>query len=152
MRVLYVEDSATAAELARRALLREVPDGELVLARSLAEARRRLEGATLPDVLIVDLNLPDGRGLELLAEVRARSQPVSVVVLIGVGDEGSAVSALRAGADDCLFKHERYLDELPATLEKARRQALLGRERAKLRTTAERLSRLLMASPSILYS
>jgi diguanylate cyclase (GGDEF)-like protein/PAS domain S-box-containing protein len=152
MRVLYVEDSAADAELVRRALLRKAPGVDLVIAPTLAEGRRELESVPAPELLLVVLKLPDGSGLELLADVRKRGLPIAAVVLAGLGDEERALSALKAGADDYLIKHEGYLYELPATLEKVQRQAALERERVELQTTSARLSRLLRSSPSILYS
>ncbi|TAH51832.1 MAG: EAL domain-containing protein [Betaproteobacteria bacterium] len=152
LRVLYVEGDAVEAELAGRALRHATPHIELILASSLAEGRRCLAGAVLPDLLLVAPDLPDGSALELLAEVRAASLPLAVVLLTAPGGEGAAHAALKAGAYDYLTRHEGYVCEIPAMLEKVRRHALLMRERSELRTTADRLSRLLMASPSILYS
>ncbi|ATE62735.1 two-component system response regulator [Thauera sinica] len=134
MRVLYVEDSAADADLARRALVRAAPDAELAVAPSLAEGLRYLGGAPVPDVLLVDLKLPDGSGLDLLAGVRARSLPVAVVVLTGLGDEEAAVSALKAGADDYLVKRDDYLARLPRLLADA-----LARFRAQQQRRGEPL-------------
>jgi two-component system, OmpR family, KDP operon response regulator KdpE len=56
-----------------------------------------------PDAIVLDLVLPDGNGVEVLAEVRRWSQ-VPVVVLSAVGDEEQKVRALDAGADDYVTK------------------------------------------------
>ena len=119
MRVLYVEDNEQDADLTCRRLARLAPDIAVSTVHTLADARCRLaeEGAagTLPDVLLVDVRLPDGNGLELLGEVRARSLPVAVVMLTGSGDEALVVAALRGGADDYVVKAGAYLERLPAT-------------------------------------
>jgi diguanylate cyclase (GGDEF)-like protein/PAS domain S-box-containing protein len=136
MHVLYVEDNAQDADLTCRSLRRSAPQIVVETVHSLAAARARLDGAeatvnadaepvangadpladALPDVLLVDVRLPDGNGLELLAEVRARGLAVPVVMLTGSGDEALVVSALRSGADDYVVKAGAYLDRLPATL------------------------------------
>ncbi len=120
MRVLYVEDNEQDADLACRSLARGAPHIQIETAHTLAAARARLSGhaarGTLPDVLLVDVRLPDGNGLELLGEVRSSGLPVAVVMLTGSGDEALVVTALRSGADDYVVKTGAYLDRLPATL------------------------------------
>ena len=85
MRVLYVEDNELDADLTCRRLARIAPDIRIETAHTLAEARVRLDEVDargeLPDVLLVDVRLPDGNGLELLGEVRSRRLPVAVVML-----------------------------------------------------------------------
>ena len=119
MRVLYVEDNEQDADLTCRRLARLAPDIDVATVHTLADARARLAAheaaATLPDVLLVDVRLPDGNGLELLGEVRARGLPVAVVMLTGSGDEALVVAALRGGADDYVVKAGAYLERLPAT-------------------------------------
>jgi len=56
-----------------------------------------------PEVLVVDLGLPDLDGLEVLQQVR-RSQPIKVLVLSAFGDERTKVRALDGGADDYMTK------------------------------------------------
>ncbi|MFL6678271.1 MAG: response regulator, partial [Burkholderiaceae bacterium] len=119
MRVLYVEDNEQDADLTCRRLARLAPDVEVATVHTLAGARERLAAheaaGTLPDVLLVDVRLPDGSGLELLGDVRARGLPVAVVMLTGSGDEALVVAALRGGADDYVVKSGAYLERLPAT-------------------------------------
>jgi diguanylate cyclase (GGDEF)-like protein/PAS domain S-box-containing protein len=116
MRVLYVEDNEQDADLTRRRLARLAPGITLAVTLTLADARARLAAGELPDVLLVDVRLPDGNGLELLGEVRARGLPVAVVMLTGSGDEALVVTALRSGADDYVVKSGAYIERLPATL------------------------------------
>ncbi len=116
MRVLYVEDNEQDADLTCRLLKRRAPDIEVETAHTLGAARQRLAQAPAPDVLLVDVRLPDGNGLELLGEVRAQALPVAVVMLTGSGDEALVVTALRSGADDYVVKAGAYLDRLPDTL------------------------------------
>jgi diguanylate cyclase (GGDEF)-like protein/PAS domain S-box-containing protein len=120
MKVLYVEDNEQDADLTCRRLARLAPDITLATAHSLADARARLAtqeaAGDLPEVLLIDVRLPDGNGLELLGEVRARGLPIAVVMLTGSGDEALVVTALRSGADDYVVKAGSYIERLPATL------------------------------------
>ena len=71
----------------------------------MAEARDYLaQTAPTYDLVLADLRLPDGSGLELLNEIREQALPVAVVVLTGSGDAEAVVAALKAGADDYLVK------------------------------------------------
>ncbi len=71
-------------------------------ASSLAEARERLTQRR-PDVVLVDLMLPDGNGLELLQEVEPSQRP-EVILITGFASVDSAVAALRTGVPDYLTK------------------------------------------------
>lgn len=135
MKILYVEDNEQDADLTRRALKKVAVHYQLTLAHSLAEARRHLAGQSDFDLLLLDLSLPDGSGLDLLAEVRSRRVPVAVLILTGTGDEETAVSALKAGADDYLVKRASYLQRLPLALETAlnRRHSDVSRSNRPLR-------------------
>ncbi|UJP08663.1 MAG: EAL domain-containing protein [Nitrosomonas sp.] len=120
MRVLYIEDSASDADLALRTLRRTAPDIELNVVNTLAEGFKRLAGPDCYDLLLVDLSLPDGSGLDALAHVREQRLPIAVVILTGSGDQDSAVAALKASADDYLIKQDDYLERLPRILRGAR--------------------------------
>ena len=122
MHVLYVEDDPLDADLTRRALNKKAPQIQLDIARTQNEAlqllqRHTVEGSSSSyDLLLTDLNLPDGGGFELLSYVRERKYPMAVVMITGQGDEEIAVSVLKAGADDYLVKRQGYLDQLPRIL------------------------------------
>lgn len=116
MRVLYIEDSASDADLARRALARTAPEIELKIVTTLTEGLKRLTPLENYDVLLTDLSLPDGSGLEALARVWEQRLSTAVVILTGSGDQGSAIAALKASADDYLIKRDDYLERLPRIL------------------------------------
>jgi DNA-binding response OmpR family regulator len=82
-RILIVEDS----EMARKALacLLEHYGHEVLTAGSVAEARKHL--ATHPQHVLLDLALPDGKGEDLLAEIRKANLPCAVTVTTGSGIE-----------------------------------------------------------------
>jgi len=56
------------------------------------------------DAVIIDINLPDGSGLELIEEIRAEAPEISVIIITGAGDVPLAVDAMRRGADNFLVK------------------------------------------------
>ncbi|WP_435609164.1 response regulator [Pseudomonas knackmussii] len=99
-RILVVEDDATIRRVVRMALeaeALEVYEAE-GLQRGLLEA-----GSRAPDLIILDLGLPDGDGIELIRDLRTWSE-VSIIVLSARDSEASKISALDSGADDYLAK------------------------------------------------
>jgi two-component system KDP operon response regulator KdpE len=76
-----------------------------------------------PDLVILDLGLPDIQGLELLRMIRARSERVPIVVLSSRADEAGKVQALDLGADDYVTK-PFGMDELLARMRAALRHQL----------------------------
>lgn len=126
--ILYLEDNPVDADLARRALAKQMPDAALDLVPTLAAALERL--ATHPqryDMVLSDLRLPDGSGMELLSHIRERKLPIAVVILTGSGDQAAAIAALKAGADDYVVKRDDYCmrlaHTLPAALARFRRES-----------------------------
>lgn len=76
-----------------------------------------------PDLIILDLGLPDIQGHELLRTIRSRNESVPIVVLSSRGDEAGKVQALDLGADDYLTK-PFGMDELLARMRAALRHQL----------------------------
>ena len=121
MNVLYVEDDQRDAVLTHHTLTRTAPHISLESASSIAAALARLEriGSEPLDLVLTDMHLRDGDGLSLLNHIRENSLPLAVVIITGVGDEETAVTALKARADDYVVKRKAYLDKLPVILESA---------------------------------
>lgn len=121
MRVLYVEDDPRDANLTQHTLARTAPHLVLETASSIAGALARLERLDSEplDLVLSDMHLRDGDGLSLLNHIRENSLPLAVVIITGVGDEDTAVAALKARADDYVVKRKAYLDKLPVLLESA---------------------------------
>ncbi len=122
MRLLHVEDNPLDADLARRALTGDGAPCEIDLARTLGEARARLDAGAAYDAVLTDLQLPDGHGIELILDIRARGVAAAVVALTSQGDENMVLAALKAGADDYLAKNEDLPQRLPNTLRAAIRR------------------------------
>ena len=72
-------------------------------AQSLAEARTVLRKAS-PDVLVVDLQLPDGDGVDLIREARAQNLARAILVFSVFGGESRVIGAIEAGADGYILK------------------------------------------------
>jgi DNA-binding response OmpR family regulator len=99
-RVLIVEDDDSSRELLRRALERH---GLEVLESTDPDGALRLLFSERPDLVMLDLGLPDHRGDSLIARIRELTD-VPLMVVTAKSDEASAVGCLRAGADDFLTK------------------------------------------------
>jgi DNA-binding response OmpR family regulator len=108
MKVLYLEDNPFDADLTQIEFKKRVSGIELTHVSTIREALDLIKSQIDPafDVILTDMNLPDGSGLNLLAEVRAMAIPSAVVLVTGQGDEETAVSALKAGADDYIIKQK----------------------------------------------
>jgi PAS domain S-box-containing protein len=121
LKILYVEDNAGDADLLCRELLRAAPEFAITSVQTVTQALSQLnEKAKIPyDLVLIDLHLPDGSGLELLNQIRSTRMPYAVVILTGQGDEHTALVALKSGADDYISKSQGYLQEIPAVLENA---------------------------------
>ncbi len=94
-------------------------------AASLEEARRRLE-EQWPSLLVLDLKLPDGDGLDLLEEVQAEGTDLAALVITAFGSVRGAVEAVRKGAFDYVAKPFE-LDDLLLTAKRALEQRDLRR-------------------------
>lgn len=116
MRVLLVDDHEIVRE-GLRAVLDEQEDLEVVgEAGSVAEAVRRV-GYDNPDVVVMDVRLPDGTGIEACREIRSRWPRVRVLMLTSYADEEALVSAVVAGASGYVLKRINS-DELVASIRK----------------------------------
>ncbi len=106
IRVLLVEDDLAQADLIR-ALLDTASDSDFQIdhAQRLSEAKQRaLE--TDPQVVLLDLNLPDSYGLVGFQELHRVAPWLPVIILTNVKDENEAARAVRLGAQDYLIKRE----------------------------------------------
>lgn len=109
LQVLLVEDNSDHAELALRSLLRHSQQITLHHVITLQEAFNWLT-ENRADLVITDLNLPDGRGTELLS-LSADEKKFPVVIITSLGDEHLAVEAIKSGAQDYVSKsNETYQD------------------------------------------
>jgi two-component system KDP operon response regulator KdpE len=119
LKVLVVDDEPPIRKLLRMGL--STQGYEIIDA---ANGKAALEMLKLkPDLIILDLGLPDVQGLDLLAQIRAQMDSVPIVVLSSRSDEAGKVEALDRGADDYVTK-PFGMDELMARLRAALRHQL----------------------------
>ncbi|HEX6076794.1 MAG TPA: response regulator transcription factor [Micromonosporaceae bacterium] len=98
MRVLLVEDDVSVAGAMESALRRR--GYEVVRAATVAEAL----AAPSVDLVLLDLGLPDGDGIEVCRELRRRDDHVAIIAVTARGEERDRVAGLRIGADDYVVK------------------------------------------------
>src|SRR6266508_6721062 len=134
MKILYVEDEIAHVVLAQRTLEENIQqEFHLIHAETMRDALQILNAQPDIDLVLSDLRLPDGTGLELLRKVRERKSPPAVVLVTAQGDQEVAVAALKAGAADYLVKQSDYLHRLPVVISNAIAQNRYLREQAALR-------------------
>jgi NarL family two-component system response regulator YdfI len=100
--ILLIEDNPADAFLVQ-SRLEEAGDFQLEIAERLSQAIDYIEAKEF-DVILLDLNLPDGVGLEALVKLRKHVQHLPIVVLTSINDERLAVMAVQRGAQDYLVK------------------------------------------------
>jgi PAS domain S-box-containing protein len=152
MKILYVEDEIAHVELAQRTLNDNLQQKFVLYhTESLQGALRLLESEPDIDVVLTDLRLPDGSGLDLLMKIRERQAPPAVILVTGQGDQEIAVTALKAGAADYLVKQSDYLHRLPIVIGNAVAQNRLLREQAALREAEIKYQSLVEQTPAVVF-
>ncbi len=150
--LLLIEDEEAHAVLIERAFQEQTPPIHLTIAHNLFEARNHIHAST-PDLVITDLRLPDGSGIEILTR-EIHHPPFPVVVMTSYGDENRAVEAMKAGALDYVVKSEATLFDMPHVATRALQQwhEITERKRAEseLRIRAKQLAALSHLSHQIL--
>jgi DNA-binding response OmpR family regulator len=135
MRVLLVEDDTRFAGALTAALRRS--GYEVDHAPTAAAALAAPPG----DLVLLDVGLPDGDGLDLCRRLRAQGD-VAIIMLTARGEERDRVAGLRGGADDYVVKPFGFAElraRIEAVLRRARRQRGGVREVGRLRVDLDRL-------------
>ncbi len=117
MRILLLEDSASDSILTIRELKQNLPGCEIEHAETLLKARKLLAGERPFNLALLDMQLPDGNGMDILMEIRQKKMDMAVAILTGSGDEEVAAAALKAGADDYMVKQPGYIYKIPQLVE-----------------------------------
>jgi two-component system response regulator PilR (NtrC family) len=147
-RILVVDDEQSMRELLAIMLRRE--GFEVVLAESRATAASVLARDPV-DMVITDIRLPDGDGIEILRHVKAATPDTVVIVMTAFGSTEAAVGAMKLGAHDYLtkpFDVEELKIVVRSALEKQRLQEENIRLRAELRSR-HGLERIIGTSPAL---
>lgn len=150
LRLLIVEDDPAHARLIVRGFRAEMDDFELTTRFSLRDARAAIE-ESVPDLVIVDLSLPDGLGVELINNDMPFPR-YPVMIITSQGDEQTAVDALKRGAIDYVVKSDGGFAELPRLARRSIREFRLQREKVEaeeaLRNSEQRYRTLIDHSPT----
>ncbi len=128
IRVLLVDDDDAARTALESSLHQQ---GYVVSSSATGEGALELAADEPPDVVVTDLQMPDISGIELLGRLQQRSIDAPVIVLTGVRDIVSAVSAMRAGAEDFVTKPLDF-DALVVSIERAIAHRALKAESSSL--------------------
>ena len=120
LRVLVVDDEAKLTELLRLEL--DVEGYDVDIANDGAGGLIRSRTEPLPDLIILDWNLPDFSGIDICQRIRAGGVTTPILMLTGHDEITDRVKALDAGVDDYLIK-PFSIDELMARLRAMRRRA-----------------------------
>jgi two-component system KDP operon response regulator KdpE len=120
LRVLIIDDEPPIRKLLRVGLSAH---GYQIMEASSGKMALELLGDQSPDLIVLDLGLPDMQGHELLRTMRARNDSIPIVVLSSRDDEAGKVQALDSGADDYVTK-PFGMDELLARMRAALRHQL----------------------------
>jgi DNA-binding NtrC family response regulator len=134
-RVLVVEDDLALSEMVCEEL--SARGHAATPARTVAQGLDRLQELEF-DVALVDMNLPDGSGMELLKAIANDDLPVEAIVVTGDRDMDTAIQAMKLGAYDYITK-PAGLEELEVRVEKAAEKSRLRRENRTLREGLRRL-------------
>ena len=110
--ILLVEDDPPTLWRLQDALVKAGFD--VAPAATLAEARASL-AARVPKVLLTDLQLPDGHGVELIREIRQRFPDTDIMVISALGDEESVISAITVGATGYIL-NDAFPTDIAATV------------------------------------
>jgi len=99
-----------------RAILENEGYHDITVVESGLEA---LDSASSTDLVLLDNQLPDATGIDLLPRLLAQPDPPSVIMVTGEGSEELAANAMRLGAEDYLVKGPQLLEALPGLAEPA---------------------------------
>jgi signal transduction histidine kinase len=134
LQVLLVEDNAGDARLLREMFSKERPDSfELTHLLRMSEAVIHLAKGGV-DIILLDMGLPDGHGLDTVRRAHAVAPGVPVIVLTGLDDEALAAEAMKEGAQDYLIKGQIENRALPRALRHAIERHRMQTETDLIRT------------------
>ncbi len=123
MKVLVIEDTQEVLDIITLCLSVRWPDSSVVTTPS-GSAALALFKSESPDLVLLDLGLPDIDGMDVLEQIRNASS-VPIIVVTGRGEEKSRVKGLEGGADDYIvkpFSHNELLARIRAVMRRGERK------------------------------
>jgi signal transduction histidine kinase len=119
MQVLVVEDDAVDAQLLQKMFTKERMGSFAITHKvRMSDGMEHLANGDV-DIVLLDMGLPDGDGLDIVRRAQAVAPDVPVIVLTGLEDEAIAADAMKAGAQDYLIKGQIESRALPRALRHA---------------------------------
>ena len=117
MNIFLIEDDEIYAEFVKKALGNSNPDYKISTFTSAEDALKAINGK-LPDVMIVDYNLPGMSGIDLYENLKSRITDANKVIMLSALDDGNMVlSFIQRGVRDYVIKDESVIESLGAVLE-----------------------------------
>jgi PAS domain S-box-containing protein len=157
-RVLIIDDDRADREIYKHYLKRSTTfQFEFVECDTAGGGIEECRGRP-PDCILVDFNLPDMTGLEVLDRLRGENNcvPCAVIMLTAFGTEELAVTAMKRGAMDYLSKGQLQAGVLPHTvtnaIERFQMQRLLEQQRCALESSTQQYRTLLEAIPQMVWT
>jgi DNA-binding NtrC family response regulator len=137
--ILVVDDERNIRTLCSRVLA-----GDQIEVHGVGTGKEGLQTAdeVSPDLVLLDLRLPDMDGLEVLRALKARHAETAVIIITGFGQIQSAVEAMKAGATDYLEKPFEHLDKLKLAVARALEEVRARREIQRLHRLQEKEYRI----------
>jgi len=147
--ILLIEDEKAHQDLVLRAFRNDPEKFRVSVAGNLREARQILE-RDLPDLILSDWILPDGKGLDILVRTDG-AVTIPLIIMTGYGDEHLAVEIMKSGAIDYVVKSATVFHDLPHITRKALRdwENIHERKRAEeaVRDSEKRLADIISFLP-----
>ena len=137
LHLLIVEDEAAHAAEIQRAFETDGAETQIEVVGTLREFRQRSADKP-PDLALLDLNLPDGRAVEIMT-TPPEAGPFPIMVMTSYGNERVAVEAIKAGALDYVVKSAEAFATMPRTVERALREWKLLTDRREAVSAQKRL-------------
>ena len=130
-KVLIVDDNEDHQVLMEESLKQFMPDVNIVFVSTGGECILELLKEDY-DLIVIDYNLSDMNGLEVLREVNIREYNCPVIMVTAFGDENVAVEAMKLGACDYIVKSGNYLKRLPAIVHRVVQDTILKKEKKEV--------------------
>ena len=132
--ILVVDDEDNIRKFLVKSLEREGYE-----ARGVATGKKAMAAleSERPDLLVLDVRLPDADGMEILADLRRRDPDLPVIIITAFGEVKMAVEAIQAGASDFVVKPFEY-DTLKRSIEKALKILAMKEDMNALKSVWER--------------
>ena len=133
--ILVVDDERNIRTLCSRVLA-----GDQIEVHGVGTGKDGLQTAdeVSPDLVLLDLRLPDMDGIEVLRALRGKHPETSVIIITGFGQIQSAVEAMKSGATDYLEKPFEHLDKLKLAVARALEEVRARREIQRLHRLQEK--------------